>query len=270
MLTEEEVRRMEQQRALQDRARAAGNPTAGMDWNERRRFEEEQERQMWDQRYRESHGGLSRAEVAAAGPNGSGRQYAAIKRGFELQAARQKEMEKLGKELATREQEAHEKRMGMREQGRDAAEFNKDAAIRTAELQTAGAAQVAGINRDRDLGVAKFNAESNERINKDKGDVAIDVARIGAEGATETAVVQARAQEARTFAENMMKNREVDEKTALEFSQKRSAMITQLINSTKVRGKPRYTEEEAARIIDERLKSQMPGKARVEDRFRRS
>lgn len=264
MLTEEEVKRMEEQRALRDRARAAGNPTAGMDWNERRRFEEAQERQMWDQRFRETHGGLSRAEVAAAGPNGSGRQYAAIKRGFELQAARQNEMEKLGKEMATREQEAHEKRMGMREQGRDAAEFNKDAAIRAAELQTAGAAQVAGINRDRDLGVAKLNAESNERINKDKGDVAIDVARIGAEGATETAAVQARAQAAQQYAQNLMKQRQVDEESAWNFAKKRADMIAELRAKQK-----NLSEDAAARLVDERLKGGLPGKARVEDRFRR-
>ena len=259
MLTEEEVRRMEEQRELRDRARAAGNPTAGMDWNERRRFEEAQERQMWDQRFRETHGGLSRAEVAAGGPNGSGRQYAAIKRGFELQAARQNEMEKLGRELATREEEARQKRFGMAEQGMEAAKQNREAAIRAAELQTAGAAQVAGINRDRDLGVAKLNAESAEKINEGKNKTAVKVAKVNYETGVDTAQVQARAQEARTFAENMMKNRQVDEKAALEFAQKRSAMITQLINSSKVRGKPKYTEEQAEEIIDRRLQGQLPG-----------
>ena len=269
MLTEDEVKRMEEQRALRDRAREAGNATAGMSWNERRRFEEAQERQMWDQRFRETHGGLSRAEVAAAGPNGSGRQYAAIKRGFELQAARQNEMEKLGKELATREQEAHEKRMGMREQGRDAAEFNKDAAIRAAELQTASAEKIAGINRDSAMGVAKINAESNEKISQGRDKTTIEVANVNYDTSVDTAATNARAQESRTFAENMMKQRMVDEKTAIEFAEKRSQMITQLINSSKVKGKPRYTEAEAMKIIDERMKGQLPGKPRVDDRFRR-
>lgn len=263
MLTEEEVKRMEQQRELRERAYKT------MSWNERKRFDEAQEREMYDERYRASHGGLSRAEVAAAGPDGSGRQNAAIKRGFELQAQREYEQKRLGEELGTRRFEAKQKRLGMREQGRDAAEFNKDAAIRTAELQTAGAAQVATINKDSALGVAKINAESAEKINEGKNKTAVEVANVNYDTNVDTAQVQARAQEARTFAENMMKNRQVDEKTALEFSQKRSAMITQLINSTKVRGKPRYTEEEAARIIDERLKSEMPGKPRVDDRFRR-
>lgn len=263
MLTEDEVKRIEEQRALRDRARAAGS-TAGMDWNERKRFEEAQERQMWDKRFRETHGGLSRAEVAAAGPDGSGRQYAAIKRGFELQAQREFEQKRLGEELGTRRFEAKQKRLGMREQGRDAAEFNKEAAIRAAELQTAGAAQVASINRDRDMGVAKINAESNERINKDKGDVAIDVARIGAEGATETAGVQARAQAAQQYAQNLMKQRQVDEESAWNFAKKRADMIAEL------RAKQKHlSEDAAARLVDERLKGGLPGKARVEDRFRR-
>ncbi len=258
MLTREEVERMEEQRELRDRARAAGNPTAGMGWNERRRFEEAQERQMWDQRYKETHGGLSRAEVAAAGPNGSGRQYAAIKRGFELQAARAHEMDRLGKELATREEEARQRRFGMAEQGMEAARLNKDAAIRAAELQTASAKDI-----------AKINAESAEKISQGRDKTAIEVANVNYDTSVDTETVRARAQAAKEYAQEIMRHREVDEKAALEFSQKRSAMITQLINSSKVKGTPRYTEEEAERIIDQRLKSEIPGKPRVDDRFRR-
>lgn len=124
--TEEEVERLERQRELQDRARAA-NPTAGMSFHERQRYKWEQERKLDDDRFRASHGGLSRAEVAAAGPNGSGRQYAAIKRGFELQAAREHEMKTRAAELATREEEARQKRFGMENQGLGAARVRAEA-----------------------------------------------------------------------------------------------------------------------------------------------
>lgn len=256
MLTEEEVKRMEQQRELRDRAYKT------MSWNERKRFDEAQEREMYDERYRASHGGMSRAEVAAAGPDGSGRQNAAIKRGFELQAQREFEQKRLGEELGTRRFEAEQRRFGMREQGRDAAEFNKDAAIRTAELQTASAQKIAGMNAASNEKIAGINTASAEKINEDRNKSAEEVATINKEGNVEAAAIQARAQAAKEYAEGLRRQRLVDDKTALEFSQKRSAMITQLINSSKQHGKPKYTEEQAARIIDERLKSELPGKPR--------
>ncbi len=256
MLTEEEVEKIEKQRELQDRARAAGS-TAGMGWNERKRFEEAQERQMWDQRFRETHGGLSRAEVAAAGPNGSGRQYGAIKRGFELQAAQAHEMDRLGRELATRETEAHERRMGMREQGRDAAEFNKDAAIRTAELQTASAKEIAGINAQSNEKIAGINTASAEKINEDRNKSAEEVATINKEGNVEAAAIQARAQAAQQYAQNLMKLRQVDEESAWNFAKKRADMIAQMRAKQK-----NLSEDAAARLVDERLKGGLPGKPR--------
>ena len=256
MLTEEEVEKLEQQRDLRDRARAAGS-TAGMSWNERKRFEEAQERQMWDQRFRETHGGLSRAEVAAAGPNGSGRQNAAIKRGFELQAQREFEQKKLGEELGTRRFEAEQKRLGMREQGRDAAEFNKDAAIRTAELQTASAQKIAGINAASNEKIAGINTASAERISTDRNKSAEEVAQINKEGVVESAGINARAQAAQQYAQNMMKQRQVDEETAWNFAKKRADMIAELMAKQK-----HLSEDAAAGLVDERLKGGLPGKQR--------
>lgn len=251
MLTEEEVGRMEKQRELRERAYKT------MSWNERKRFDEAQEREMYDERYRASHGGLSRAEVAAAGPDGSGRQNAAIKRGFELQAQREYEQKKLGEELGTRRFEAEQKRFGMREQGRDAAEFNKDAAIRTAELQTASAQKIAGINAASAEKIAGINTASAEKINKDKGDVAVDVATINKEGNVEAAAIQAREQAAQQYAQNLMKQRQVGEESAWNFAKKRADMIAQLRAKQK-----NLSEDAAARLVDERLKGGLPGKPR--------
>ena len=252
MLTEEEVEEIEKQRELRDRARAAGS-TAGMGWNERKRFAEAQERQMWDQRFRETHGGLSRAEVAAAGPNGSGRQYGAIKRGYELQAAQAHEMDRLGKELATRETEAHERRMGMAEQGMRAAEFNKEAAIRAAELQTASAKEIAGINAASNEKIAGINATSQEKINKDKNDANVEVAGINKEGTVEATKIQAEAQEKRLMAENLMRKGQLDEKSAIAITEAATEMVKNSKN--KRTGVPTMTYDEAVKKVLQQRKA---------------
>jgi len=259
MLTEEEVREIEEQRALRDRARAAGS-TAGMDWNERRRFEEAQERQMWDQRFRETHGGLSRAEVAAAGPNGSGRQNAAIKRGFELQAQREFEQKKLGEELGTKRFEAEQKRLGMREQGMEAAKANRDAAIRTAEVQAANAEKIAGINKEiegikakRDTDVETIRGKNNLEVAKEQGDTNVDVARIGKEGAVEAERVRAEALERRLMTERLMQERKLDENSAVAITKAALEMVRNSKN--KQTGKPTMTYEEALEKVIKMRKS---------------
>lgn len=259
MLTKEEVEKMEEQRALRDRARAAGNPTAGMDWRERERYGQQQLNERFKQASMDAMERRRLRTLANPSAEADTTYRHGVMRDEELRAARAHEMDRLGKELATREEEARQRRFGMAEQGMEAAKQNSEATIRAAKLQTAGAVQVAGINRDRELGVAKLNAESAEKINEGKNKTAVEVANVNYDTSVDTAQVQARAQEARTFAENMMKNREVDEKAALEFAQKRSAMITQLINSSKVGGMPKYTEEQAEEIIDRRLQGKLPG-----------
>ncbi len=264
MLTEEEVARMEKQRELRDRARAAGS-TAGMSWIEKERFNQQQ----LNDRFRQAHEeGMERKRLsvlANPGAEANTNYRHSVMRDAEMRAAQAHEMDRLGKELATRETEAHEKRFGMREQGRDAAEFNKDAAIRTAELQTASNEKIAGINKDSAQGVAKINAESNERINTDKNKTVEEVAQIEKEGKTESAQVQAQAQARKEYAEGLMRQRDVGEKQAWDFAQKRMAMINERAKTLwgKRIGTP--TPEifaQAEKMVDETLKGSLPGKPR--------
>ena len=259
MLTEEEVAKMERQHELRGRAYKT------MSWNERKRFEEAQEREMYEERYRGSHGGLSRAEVAAAGPDGSGRQNAAIKRGFELQAQREFEQKRLGEELGTRRFEAEQRRKGMAEQGMKAAEFNKEAAIRAAELQTASAEKVAGINTagakeiaeinsNRDKDVETIRGKNALEVAKDQGDAQTEVARINKEGIVEAEREKAAAQTRSEYAQNLMRQRMVDERTAWQYSGRIMQEAQKLRNSTKRNGRPTMSLEEAM----ERVKRGMP------------
>lgn len=255
MLTEEEVEQLEKQRELRDRARAAGS-TNGMSWDERQRFRDEQERKMWDQRYRETHGGLSKAEVQAAGPNGSGRQYAAIKRGFELQAARAHELKMQGEELATRRKEAEEKKLGMIGQGKDAAEANRDATIQTAKLQTASAEKIAGINSQRDKDVATIQGKNALEVEKERGGANVEVAQINKEGSVEAAQVTASAQAKSEYAQRLMRQRAVDDETAWKHASEVEAKALQLMK--KSGGK--LSLEEARKRVKEGMRE--PGKKR--------
>ena len=243
-MTKSEVELMEEQRELRDRAREAGS-TIGMSWDERQRFREEQERRMWDRRYRETHGGLSKAEVQAAGPNGSGRQYAAIKRGFELQEARAHEMQRLGKELATREQESRDRKEGMIGQGREAAEANRDAVRRKAELETASAERIAGINKDRDVEIAGIKTKSNEAINKDKNDVAYKIADIQGETAEKTARINAEEGAAQRMAETLMREWKMTEEERKATMERMRAEANEIMKKSVKNGRPTISPEQA-------------------------
>ena len=196
--TEEEVE-------LQDRARAA-NPTAGMSFNERTRYRWEQERKLDEDRFRASHGGLSRAEVAAAGPNGSGRQYAAIRRGFELQAAREHEMKTRAAELATREEEARQKRFGMENQGSEAAKANAEGAFKVAELN-AGSAEK---QRAHELAMLKQQQEFGGRQNDAERKNKLEIANLQGQSAVGVARAQAEARAADIAAKNALEQGKID------------------------------------------------------------
>ena len=255
MLTEEEVKEIEKQRELKDRARAAGS-TAGMSWIEKERFSQQQLNDRFRQAHEDAMERRRRNVLANPGAEANTNFRHSVMRDEEMRAARAHEMERLGKEVDTRKYEAEQKRMGMREQGRDAAEFNKEATIRAAELQTASAKEIAGINTASNEKIAGINAASNESINKDRNDAAVDMATINKEGTVEAAAINARAQAAKEYAQEVMKKRMVDEKQALEFAERRARMIEE------IRKGRRITEEAATRLVDERLKGQMPGKPR--------
>ena len=203
--TEEEVKRLERQRELQDRARAA-NPTAGMSFNERQRYKWEQERKLDEDRFRASHGGLSRAEVAAAGPNGSGRQYAAIRRGFELQAAREHEMKTQAAELAMREEEARQKRFGMENQGSEAAKANAEGAFKVAELNAGSADR----QREHELAMLKQQQEFGGRQNDAERKNKLEIANLQGQSAVDVAKAQAEARAADIAAKNDVEREKIE------------------------------------------------------------
>lgn len=253
MLTEEEVKRMEEQRALRERAQKAGNPTAGMSWIEKERYNQQQ----LNDRFRQAHeDAMERKRLSvlanpAAEANTNYRH--SVMRDDEMRAARAHEMDRLDKELETREKEAHEKRMGMREQGRDAAEFNKEAAIKAAELQTARAKEIAGINAQSNEKIADINAQSKEKINKDNNDTNVDVATITKEGNVDVAKIQAEAQEKRQMAENLMRERQLDDKSAIAITEAATEMVKNSKN--KRTGVPTMTYDEAVKKVLQQRKA---------------
>ena len=81
----------------------------------------------------------------------------------------------------------------------------------------------------------------------------------------DAATVQAQAQEARIYAENLMKTRNLDQRQAMQFARMREQKINKIMEQrrNKVTGKYSITREEAAKMADEELESQgLPGTAR--------
>ena len=163
-LTEEEVEKLEKQRELQSRAQAATDPNALYNQRMQRAHEAAMERQR---------GYIMRNPNAET--NTTLRHQ--VLREQELRAAREHELGMQKNELETREKESYDKRMGMKEQGSDAAKSHSDATIRAAELQAASAEKIAGINKDRDLGVAEWGYKGK----KDEGDAKVEAAGLQAD-----------------------------------------------------------------------------------------
>lgn len=247
MLTEEEVRYYETQRERIDRARKAGYATAGMSEQERLNYVFKKAQAEAKERRKERILAYPSAEPDTVFRH-------SVQRNEEMRLAREHEMDRLGKELATRVIEAQEKRKGMREQGRDVAEMNKNATIGAAELQMESAEKIAGINTASAEKIAGINAQSAEKTSKDKGDVAIEVAKISAEGTRQAEEVKAAAMARSEYAQSLMRQRMVDEKTAWQYMGKIMQEAQKLMNSTRRNGRPTMSLEEAI----ERVKGRMP------------
>lgn len=206
MLTEEEVEKLEKQRELQQRESKA---LAGMSPDSAMRYREAQERQHWDDLHRQTHGGLSRGEVLALGPDGSGRQARGIARAAELQTAREHELGMQKNELETRKYEAEQKRYGMEGQGVGVAKlrygttdydgkYTPGGEIRLAEQQNADKEK----QRQHELAMLgqtqTFQGTQNtaERQNK------LEIAQTQGKSAVEAARAQAEARAADIAAKN--------------------------------------------------------------------
>ena len=111
MLTEEEVERMEKQRELQERAQRAVDPNA-----------------LYNQRMKAAHEAAMERRRGRILANPSAETDTTLRhqvlRDEESRLAREHEMDRLGKELATRKEEAREKRIGMENQGLEAAKLH--------------------------------------------------------------------------------------------------------------------------------------------------
>lgn len=190
-----------------------------------------------------------------------------VLRQAELDAANDRQRKILGTEDVTRIKEAQERRLGMENQGVGAATIRAKAEKEMQGLTLADKEKQRQHELEMLGRTQTFQGTQAEAERKNK----FDIADVQAEAQENTARIQAQAQETRMYAENMMKQRQVDEESAMKFAEKRSQMISQLIGATKDKrtGRPRYTEEEAAKIIDARLEGQLPGTERRLDSWRR-
>ena len=277
MLTKEEVERMEEQRELIDRARKAGNATAGMS-------EEERQRYVFNQAHADAMERRRQRVLADPSAEADTTYRHRVMRDAELRAARAHEAGMQGRELATREEEARQKRMGMAEQGMEAAKlrfgftdyegkYRPGGEVRLAEIQAANAEKIAGIKKESEMGVAKINAESNEKISQGRDKTAIEVANVNYDTSVDTERVRANAQAAQQYAQDLMRERHVDEKKALEYGKSVMADAYKLVNASrnKQTGKPTLSMDDAIKKVEEerRRMGQVPGEPRDLSGFKR-
>ena len=266
MLTEEEVERMEKQRELQERAQKAGNPTAGMS-------EEERQKYVFRQAHEEAMERRRLNVLANPGAEANTNFRHSVMRDAEMRAARTHEMEMLGKELATREEEARQKRYGMAEQGMEAAKLrygytNYDGQyigggeVRLAETQAENAEKIATINAGSAEKIATINAGSAEKISREKNETAENVATTNKEGMVESERIKAQAQGAERLEERLRREREMKEEEAQKAIKMVMERARNIMQNSKRGGKTTMSEEEAIRKAKIELEGlgQLPGR----------
>jgi hypothetical protein len=246
------------------KARVSAMGDAARGWRRGQAERDADERRHWDDLHRETHGGLSRGEVVALGPDGSGRQAAGIRRAAELQAAHGRELEKMGTMDVTREREAELKMIGMRDQGMGAARLNAAAAkhdsdnrFRAAELEWGARERMGTADNATKLKLGEMEG----KWRKDTNDANVEIAGVQADATVQAAREKATAE----FARDLMQQRQLDQKTALQYAQGRSQRALKMVNDSKDRrtGKARLSYEEALKRIDEEDKAtgNLPGRA---------
>ena len=251
MLTEEEVERLEKQRELQGRAQAATDPNA-----------------LYNQRMAAAHAAAMerRRGYIELNPNAETdtKLRHQVLRENELAAAQGRELEKMGTMDVTREREAELKMLGMRDQGMGAARLNAEAAkhesdnrFRAAELEW-GARERMGTADN----ATKFKlGEMEGKWRKDTNDANVEIAGLQADATVQAAREKATAE----FARDLMQQRQLDQKTALQYAQGRSQRALKMVNDSKNKntGKARLTYEEALKRIDEedKVTGNLPGRA---------
>lgn len=243
------------------KARVSAMGDAARGWRRGQAERDADERRHWDDLHRETHGGLSRSEVLALGPDGSGRQARGIARAAELQTAREHEAGMKGRELDTRLKEAEQKRLGMKEQGSDAAAIRAKAdkdmlGLTLGDKEKQREHERTMLGQQQTFQGAQNTAERQNRL---------DIAKTQGSSAVDVATVQAQAQEARIYAENLMKTRNLDQRQAMQFARMREQKINKIMEQrrSKQTGKYTITREEAAKMADEELENQgLPGTAR--------
>ncbi len=246
--TEEEVRKIEEQRELQLRAQRAMDPNA-----------------LYNDRMKMAHEAAMerRRERIIANPNAETDTTLrhSVLRNEEMRLARDHEMRRLGEELSTRRQESEDKKEGMIGQGSKAAEFNADAVKRKAEKEAASAMSVAETNAKRDVDIAGITTKSNEKINEDKNDAAVEIAQIQGRATVDAEGIKAEDLAAQRMAERLMRERKMSEQEQTEAMKELRERAERLMKEAEKSGK-RISPEKAMQMAKQYMEKwdRMPGR----------
>ena len=202
--TDEEVERLERQRELQDRAQRAVDPNA-----------------LYNQRMKAAHEAAMERRRGRILANPSAETDTTLRhqvlRDEESRLAREHEMDRLGKELATRKEEAREKRIGMENQGLEAAKLRYGWTDYEGKYLPGGEVKlVEAQNADKEkqrahelalLGHTQtFQGTQNEAERKNK----FEIANLQGQSAVDVARAQAEARASELAAKNALEQGKID------------------------------------------------------------
>lgn len=202
----------QQAAAARQRERVNAMHDAARGWRRGQADREEAEREHWNEVHRQNHGGFSKAEMQAFGPDGSIAQRKNMMRAIELRAAREHEAGMQGKEMETRLKEAEQKRLGMKEQGSDAATIRANAdkdmlGLTLGDKEKQRAHELAMLGQTQ-----TFQGTQNDAERKNK----LDIAGVQGKSAVEAAKAQAEARAADIAAKNEIEREKIRMKKDVE------------------------------------------------------
>lgn len=192
MLTEEEVKRLEEQRALQSRPQAATDPNA-----------------LYNQRMAAAHAAAMERQRGYIERNPNAETNTALRhqvmRDAELRAAHERQKDIMGTEDVTRIEEARERRLGMENQG-----------VGAATIRAQADKDILGQNladkekqRQHELGLLKLNQDFTGAQNTAERQNKLDIAQTQGKSAVEAARAQAEARAADISAKNELEREKI-------------------------------------------------------------
>lgn len=234
MLTEEEVKRLEEQRALQSRAQAAADPNA-----------------LYNQRMAAAHAAAMERQRGYIERNPNAETNTALRhqvmRDAELRAAHERQKDIMGTEDVTRIEEARQKHLGVENQGVGAATIRAQAdkdilGLNLADKEKQRQHELGLLKQNQDFTGAQNTAERQNKLDiaQTQGKSAVDAARAQAEARAAEAAGKLSIEQGKIDA----RNHATDTRAATAAAGQQNKLLQTIISQKNALGQAVFTKEQ--------------------------